>query len=295
MRWSHLQRTIPNAKDYFIPLEEVIKSKLIPAIIGRTVSDFERRILAQPVRYGGLGILNPVETADWEFYSSINVTRNLVDLILRQEQNLDNYDLKRVQEVVSKMKSEKKEHFIEEHKQILETANEELSRCLKLSTEKGAGSWLTAIPMQSYGYDLNKQEFRDAVCLRYGWRIPGTPSHCFCNEKNTVDHILNCKLGGFVAMRHNEVRDIEAEFLKDICKDVKIEPELLPVGNTITTGNVADKARLDVSAVGLWGPLDRLFLDVRVSNFNSPSYRDKTPEKIYELKEREKNMPTIRE
>ena len=142
--------------------------------------------------------------------------------------------------------------------------------------------------MQSYGYDLNKQEFRDAVCLRYGWRIPGTPSHCFCNEKNTVDHILNCKLGGFVAMRHNEVRDIEAEFLKDICKDVKIEPELLPVGNTITTGNVADKARLDVSAVGLWGPLDRLFLDVRVSNFNSPSYRDKTPEKIYELKEREK-------
>ena len=29
-------------------------------------------------------------------------------------------------------------------------------------------------------------------------------------------------------------------------------------------------------------------LDVRVSNLNSPSYRDKTPQKIYEQKEREK-------
>ena len=90
-------------------------------------------------------------------------------------------------------------------------------------------------------------------------------------------------------MRHNEVRDLEAEFLMDICKDIKIEPELLPVGNTILPGaNVAEKARLDFSAVGVFGSLVRNFFDVRVSNLNSPAYKDKTPQKVYEIQEREK-------
>ena len=69
-------------------------------------------------------------------------------------------------------------------------------------------------------------------------------------------------------MRHNEVRDVEAGFLADVCKDVKIEPGLLPLGNTPLTGGIlADNARLDVSAVGIYSPLERTFLDVRVSNF----------------------------
>ena len=32
MRWSYLQRTIPDISQYFAPLEEVIRNKLIPAI-----------------------------------------------------------------------------------------------------------------------------------------------------------------------------------------------------------------------------------------------------------------------
>ena len=53
-------------------------------------------------------------------------------------------------------------------------------------------------------------------------------------------------------MRHNNIRDFEASLLKEVCKDVKVEPELLPVGNTgVLSRNVAEKARLDVSAVGV--------------------------------------------
>ena len=37
MRWSYLQRTIPDISHYFAPLEEV-RNKLIPAIIGKTVN-----------------------------------------------------------------------------------------------------------------------------------------------------------------------------------------------------------------------------------------------------------------
>ena len=51
--------------------------------------------------------------------------------------------------------------------------------------------------------------------------------------------------------------------LKEVCKDVKVEPELLPIGTTETaSSNMADKARLDVSAVGLWSAMERTFLDV---------------------------------
>ena len=50
-------------------------------------------------------------------------------------------------------------------------------------------------------------------------------------------------------MRHNAIRDLEAELLREVCKDVKTEPELLPLGNLELHGNDAEKARLDVSAV----------------------------------------------
>ena len=90
-------------------------------------------------------------------------------------------------------------------------------------------------------------------------------------------------------MRHNRVRDLEASILKDICKDVKTEPELLPVGGSdITSSNTSERARLDVSAVGIWSPMERTFLDVRVVHANAPSYRAKKIEKIYEQNEKEK-------
>ena len=45
----------------------------------------------------------------------------------------------------------------------------------------------------------------------------------------SLDKTLICKKGGYVSMRHNTLRDTEALFLKQKHKDVKIEPELLPV------------------------------------------------------------------
>ena len=33
-----------------------------------------------------------------------------------------------------------------------------------------------------------------------------------------------------VYMRHNKVRDLEAEFVREVCHDVKVEPPLLPSG-----------------------------------------------------------------
>ena len=90
-------------------------------------------------------------------------------------------------------------------------------------------------------------------------------------------------------MRHNQIRDFEADLLKEVCKDVKVEPLLLPLGNSGTlSSNTAEKARLDVSAVGVWSPMERTFLDVRVMHPNSPSYMEKPIEQLYVQHENEK-------
>ena len=92
-----------------------------------------------------------------------------------------------------------------------------------------------------------------------------------------------------MTMRHNNLRDFEASLLTEVCKDVKTEPELLPIGDSVTQStNVAEKARLDVSAVGIWSSMERTFLDVRVFHPNSPSYLNTTPNQLYIQHEREK-------
>ena len=63
-RWSYVQRTIPEISHLFSPLEEVIQGKLIPSLIGRKINAVEREIFSLPIRYGGMNIKNPVETAD---------------------------------------------------------------------------------------------------------------------------------------------------------------------------------------------------------------------------------------
>ena len=55
-------------------------------------------------------------------------------------------------------------------------------------------------------------------------------------------------------MRHNCIRDLEADLLREVCKDVKVEPEVIPIGNTEMAGaNTAEKAWLDVSALLAYG------------------------------------------
>ena len=69
--------------------------------------------------------------------------------------------------------------------------------------------------------------------------------------KNTIDHTLTCKHGGVLIFKHIRIRDTNAEFLtlREICHDVKTEPELIPIyckdsiqGNDSDTEN----ARLDI-------------------------------------------------
>ncbi len=168
-----------------------------------------------------------------------------------------------------------------------------MKRALETAKERGASSWLTSLPHDWLGYSLNRQEFRDSIALRYSWKISDLPTHCGCGRANSIDHCLSCKLGGYVIMRHNHIRNTTAKLLTEACHDVKVEPHLLPVNNhgeAYDRGrtNAAPNARLDVSARGVWSPYDRSFLDIRVAHPNCLSNRDKTLKQLYQQHENEK-------
>ena len=94
-------------------------------------------------------------------------------------------------------------------------------------------------------------------------------------------------------MRHNEIRDVEAELLSEVCKDVTVEPPLLPITGeqfTNNSANIADDARLDVSAMSFWAPQQRAFMDVRIFHPNSSSYVNKTPASLYTMHENQKKV-----
>jgi len=61
-----------------------------------------------------------------------------------------------------------------------------------------------------------------------------------------VDHSLICKLGGYTSMRHNSVRDSEAQIIREVCRDVQTEPTFLPMNENDYQRkvNIAVNARL---------------------------------------------------
>ena len=74
--------------------------------------------------------------------------------------------------------------------------------------------------------------------------------------KFPIEHALSCPKGGFPSIRHNEIRDLTANLLTEVCNDVCIEPELLPIDGEVFTGASSysqDGARLDIAANGFWG------------------------------------------
>ena len=100
---------------------------------------------------------------------------------------------------------------------------------MKQAQDKGASSWLTALPLEEMGFTLNKEEFRDALRLRYNLKLEDLPTWCACGQRFDVVHALSCKKGGFVAERHDNVKNILTKLLTKVCRDVKSEPRLIPI------------------------------------------------------------------
>ena len=110
-------------------------------MVGREVSDTERRIFGLPYRFGGLAIRNPVLTADEEYQASSSITSELTRLIINQIDDVQSVNEIAVRVAKENFRKSKEENLKKSFDNICKLLPEEQRRYLHSATEKGASSW----------------------------------------------------------------------------------------------------------------------------------------------------------
>ena len=78
--WQYVQRVVANTAPFFSPLEEVIRTHFLPALLSVPSVEIDgdyRQLLTHSVKLGGLAIHNPVDTAPSVHKASFVATRHL--------------------------------------------------------------------------------------------------------------------------------------------------------------------------------------------------------------------------
>jgi hypothetical protein len=292
-QWTFLSRTMPNIAPELQPLEEEIRTTFLPALLRREVSNFERELLSLPARMGGMGIYIPTEECQHAFRSSTIVSEPLVRLVLSQEAKFDPFGI--ADEVFilrQQLECDLDVLHREKFDKLNSTGSVEAKRALKLGREKGASSWVTTAPSFDHGTVLNKGEFVDAVYMRYGWELPNLPLNCVCGAAFSLQHALDCMIGGYRVIQHNEVRDLFAKVLREAgMSAVEVEPPLQPLsgeGFEYKSANKDDDARSDVKCVGFWSKMRQAYFDIKVVSPYARSYDHMSSASLYRMAEKSK-------
>lgn len=308
--WQYLQRVTGNVSEMFAPLEAAIKNKFFPALFGEPVwedGDHRRPLAALPVKSAGLAIPDPTVTANDNYMTSSLVCGHLVQAIRTDsEVTFSSVDHKSTR---SSTIAEIRKRKTEEEKGILEDICSKLDPDTARTIKRGAlcGQWLSVLPSTVNGTELSPQEFRDNLLLRYA-RSPGDlPERCDgCDKLFTVQHALDCKSGGLIIQRHNE---IQAELVEWCSKAltpsaVRVEPLIHldsdpapkedPKETTTDKSNHSkdhsanDGKRGDVLARGLFQRGSDCIIDVRVTDLDCKTYRNVDPDNALKKQEKEK-------
>ena len=91
------------------------------------------------------------------------------------------------------------------------------------------------------------------ACIMAGNFNTSTKSNC--GAPFSADHAMICPMGGFPTIRHNELHDITASLLSEVCQNAATEPQLQPLSGesmTYRTAITTDNVRLDICARGFW-------------------------------------------
>jgi hypothetical protein len=290
-KFTYFIRTIPNISNLLQPIEQTIRNKFIPAITGgHYCSDEERELFSLPVKLGGLGIRNLTDWSDIEYNNARSITEKLTTNITEQKKNF-NMTKEELSTIKNEMKKARKDRNTNKLSHLRHNMSDKQRRQNDILQESASSNWLTTIPLSEFQYELNKQEFWDCLRLRYGYPIPGLPTRCPCGAEFDIQHSMSCKKGGFVTLRHNEVRDTTAKLLEEVCKNVSVVPVLLPLNGeqfANKTANSSNEARLDVSANGFWVKGQKVFIDVRVFDPNALRYNNQNLAQCYSRNKSEK-------
>jgi hypothetical protein len=284
---------MPAVSHLFQPLEDSIRHSFVRSLLKREVNDRERDMISLPARMGGLGIYNPVIECLISNTNSAYISAPLVRLIQKQEFQFDPRELADEMKVLrSEVDTESDKRFKVRLDEILAEAPAELKLAVQAASEKGASSWVTASPSFDHGTVLHKGEFVDACYIRYGWTLLDLPVTCACGTAFSVQHALDCKLGGLRIIQHNEVRDTITQCMREAGHvAVEIEPQLQPLEGEVfeyKSANKDDEARSDIKCCGFWSNLRQAYFDVKVVSPFARSNAHLSPAQLFKNAERSK-------
>ena len=297
--WQYLQRVTSGIKDQFVPIEQALVEDFLPALFQASPTSIQamRGLLELPVRQGGLGIRNPTSVAEANHTASVSAVQHLVDcLVYGTTLDLTEYrsaaNASRVASRALRLEAEETQF-----QRLLDCSDKYAKHRIQRACQ--AGGWLSISPNRLNGTELSAEEFRDSLRLRYGLEPEHLPANCSgCSAQNSVQHALECKVGGLVVQRHNEVAGewhslCAQAFTKSAVSDEPLIPSSQnrsaqrdgPNGSTTT---VQAETRGDVAVRGFWKRGTTAIFDIQVSDTDAKSYREREPLKVLDSQEKRK-------
>jgi hypothetical protein len=182
-----------------------------------------------PIKHAGIAIPDPITTATEYYEASTLVCSHLIEAIRGRVpfQHADHLSVRRA--TIQQLRSREKT----KHDQELATLLADI-RChthRHIETGKETGAWLLVLPSTISGTELSAQEFRDKLLICYAHQPLDLPeTYDGCGHTNSVGHVLDCKTGGLIIQRHNEI----ANELANLCGEaltpsaVHDEPSIYP-------------------------------------------------------------------
>ena len=175
------------------------------------------QLLALPTRHGGLGIPQPPRSAGRQFEVCSEVMAPLVNLVLSQIPTHPKHVQLEQRQVKAKLRSQQRSDIAKEADALKPTLPKAKQMAMEQASEKGASSWLTTIPLARYGFNVRKQAFRGAMCLRFGATPAKPASHHPCGQPFSVSHVLSCPKAAMPSIHHNAIRDVTTQLLTEVC------------------------------------------------------------------------------
>ena len=204
--WICLQRAVPDCEDQFQPAEDAMRTVFLPVIFGEAkIGNALRTTVALSNRSSGLGILDPTKTGPTNLKASRDATEVLSQSLLEGTVlNLKVHSTRvhntRLTGQAARVKAQ--EVILAG---LIASAQPRFKRVLARASATGA--WLTVLPNVWNGTQLSRDEWMDGVCLRCGRKPPRLPQKCDGYGGDfTLQHALDCKHGGLVILRHNDLK-----------------------------------------------------------------------------------------
>lgn len=287
-RWSFVQRVVDCADGVYDPLRHCIRSDFVPMIVGEpsatSVSSEENDLFSLPVRKGGLAIIDPVRSAKLSFETSRAGSEELVRAITSGgELDMAEHLTKsfNAKQEARKKRQELDDALLDRTLALFPFGRR---RAIERSVNSKSGGWLSVMPLTKHDFDLSPYEFRDAIAIRYKRQPIKMPRACDgCGHNHfTLEHALDCKTGGLVTRRHNEVRDVLGDLMATAWGNCVKEPIIREASNSLPA------LRGDLACRGVWEPQREALFDVRVVDTDAPSYGSRAVSAVLCRAEQEK-------